>query len=90
MTIKEKNRNFSISAPVEMHEELKDAANRLGHGKISVVVQKLIKNYLPFMLDENSIPVIIAIPKELLSDPESLKVWLAQKSTAIHASVTKR
>lgn len=83
-----KSKIVSLSLDPEMHEIIKEAANKLGHKNVSQVIRDLVSKYLGLLVnDSDEIPVIIRIPGGLLDRPEELRAWLNAKAEAIANAV---
>lgn len=83
-----KSKIVSLSLDPEMHETIKEAANKLGHKNVSQLIRDLVSKYLGLLVnDGDEIPVIIRIPGDLLDRPEDLRAWLKAKAEAIANAV---
>ena len=79
-----KSKIVSLSLDPEIHETIKDAANKLGHKNVSQVIRDLVSKYLSLLVnDTDDVSVILRIPGDLLERPEDHKAWLKAKSEAI-------
>lgn len=83
-----KSKIVSLSLDPEMHETIKEAANKLGHKNVSQLIRDLVSKYLGLLVnDSDEIPVIIRIPGSLVDRPEELRSWLKAKAEAIADAV---
>jgi hypothetical protein len=83
-----KSKIVSLSLDPEMHETIKEAANKLGHKNVSQLIRDLVSKYLGLLVNDNDdIPVIIRIPGGLRDSPDELRAWLRAKSEAIADAV---
>jgi hypothetical protein len=83
-----KSKIVSLSLDPEMHETIKEAANKLGHKNVSQLIRDLVSKYLGLLVNDNDdIPVIIRIPGGLRDNPDELRAWLRAKSEAIADAV---
>lgn len=83
-----KSKIVSLSLDPNIHETIKEAANKLGHKNVSQVIRDLVSKYMGLLVnDSDEVPVIIRIPGVLLDQPEELKAWLHAKAEAIADAV---
>lgn len=74
----------SLSLDPEMHNLIKQSAERLGHKNVSQLIRDLIKRYLNLLVnDSDETPIVIRIPNELRKNKEELRSWLEIKTKAI-------
>ncbi len=77
---KGKNKIVSLAMEPEIQAVLKKQAESRGVSS-SAIVRELIQKYI--MTDENTTKVVLSIPKQHLSNVESLRSWLTAKCQAL-------
>jgi metal-responsive CopG/Arc/MetJ family transcriptional regulator len=86
----DKAKIMSVSLSTEMYDLVKETSKKLGHKNVSLVFRELISKYLNLLLDDNeTIPVMIKIPSDLVDNEDELKSWLHMKSEAIANALCK-
>jgi hypothetical protein len=79
-----KSKIVSLSLDPEMHETIRRAATRLGHKNVSQIIRDLVSKFLGLLVNDNEdIPVIIRIPRDIAGDRDRLRSWLRAKAEAI-------
>jgi len=76
-------RPVSLSLDIKTHDAIKDAAKKMGHKNVSLLIRELATKYLDLLVNEaEDIPVIIKIP-EKMKNSDDLREWLHIKADAI-------
>jgi len=80
---------MSLSIPVEMQELLEVSAKKMGWNR-SELVRRLVDKYLGLLVnDDDEIPVILRIPRDLRETPDELSAWLHARADAIQKALIK-
>lgn len=80
---------MSLSLEPDMVELLNVSAKKMGWSR-SELMRRLIGRHLDLLVnEEEKIPVILRVPKELKNNESELRKWLNQKTEGITAALCK-
>jgi len=80
-----KKKVMSLSIEPDLHDTLKEHANRKTDGNVSKLICDMLEKY-PF--SDDVIPVILKVPVLIKENKDELKKWLDIKSAAIFRALT--